>query len=90
MESSKAKTADVSFDIPVETFVHRFQSVEEFTREMRLAAAVFWYQRAEISMERAAQVAGLNIRDFLMTLAERGIDTVVVDMEDLKRELARG
>ena len=90
MESSKTKTADVSFDIQVEAFVHRFRSVEEFTREMRLAAAVFWYQRAEISMERAAQVAGLNIRGFLMTLAERGIDDDSVDMKDLERELARG
>lgn len=90
MESSKTKTVEVRFAIPVEAFVQRFGSAEEFTREMRLAAAVFWYQRAEVSMERAAQIAGLNIRDFLLTLAERGIDTVVVDIDDLERELARG
>ena len=41
-------------------------------------------------MERAAQIAGLNIRDFLLTLAERQIDTVVLDLDDLKNELARG
>jgi predicted HTH domain antitoxin len=90
MELSKAETTEVSFSIPVAAFAHRFGSAEEFAREMRLAAAVFWYQRAEISLERASQVADLNIRDFLLTLADRGIDTVVVDIDDLERELARG
>ena len=90
MATSKAETATISFEIPVEAFACRFDSADEFTRELRLAAAVFWYHRTEISMERAAQIAGLNIRDFLLTLAERQIDTVVVDLDDLKRELARG
>ena len=87
---SKVDTATISFELPVDAFASRFGSAEEFARELRLAAAVFWYHRAEISMERAAQIAGLNIRDFLLTLAERQIDTVVVDMDDLERELAHG
>ena len=62
--------ATVSFEIPVEVFEKRFGSVEEFTRELRLAAAVFWYHRVEISMERAAQIAGLDRTDFLLTLAK--------------------
>lgn len=89
MTASKTETATVRFEIPVEAFAGRFESVDEFTRELRLAAAVFWYHRTEISMERAAQIAGLNIRDFLLTLAGRRIDTVIIDMDELKQELER-
>ncbi len=87
---TKQEMATVSFEIPVEVFAKLFGSVEEFTRELRLEAAVFWYHRTEISLERAAQIADLNIRDFLLTLSEREFDTVIMDMDDLKRELARG
>jgi hypothetical protein len=41
-------------------------------------------------MERAAQIAGLDRTEFLLTLAGREIETVIIDMDDLKRELARG
>lgn len=54
---------------------------------MRLAAAIFWYQQGEISQEKAAQVAGLNRRDFLEVLAERKIDVFRVEFADLDREL---
>ena len=38
------------------------RSPSEFAREMRLAAAIHWYKRGEISQEKAAQVAGLGSR----------------------------
>lgn len=34
------------------------RSPDEFANEMRLAAAIHWYKRGEISQEKAAQVAG--------------------------------
>jgi predicted HTH domain antitoxin len=89
MAVSKAETATISFEIPIEAFARRFGSAEEFAHELRLAAAVFWYHRAEISMERAAQIAGLDRTEFLLTLAGRQLDTVVIDFDDLDQELAR-
>jgi len=44
-------------------------SPEEFGRELRLAAAIHWYQRDQLSREMAAEVAGLDRTDFLMALA---------------------
>lgn len=35
---------------------------DEFANEMRLAAAIHWYGRGEISQEKASQVAGLAHR----------------------------
>jgi len=44
----------------------------------------------EISQEKAAQVAGLDRTDLLLALAHERADAFVVDIENLKRELARG
>jgi predicted HTH domain antitoxin len=55
--------------------------------EMRLAAAIHWYQQGRISMARAAETAGMNRADFLAELAHRRVDVFVVDEQDLAREL---
>ena len=66
------------------------RSPDEFANEMRLAAAIHWYKRGEISQEKAAQVSGLDRTDFLLALAREGEDAFVVDFADLERELQRG
>jgi len=66
------------------------RSPDEFANQMRLAAAIHWYKRGEISQEKAAQVAGLDRTDFLLALAREGEDAFVVDFADLDRELQRG
>ena len=64
------------------------RSPDEFANEMRLAAAIHWYKRGEISQEKAAQVAGLDRTD-LLALAREGEAAFVVDFADLERELQR-
>lgn len=81
--------ATVTFDLPDEVVSANGRSPEEFAREFRLAAATYWYTRGEISMGRAAEIAGLNLADFLDSLASRKIDVFQVDFEELERELAR-
>jgi predicted HTH domain antitoxin len=66
------------------------RSPNEFARDMRLAAAIHWYKRGEISQEKAAQVAGLNRTDFLLSLAREKEDAFVVDFGDLESEIERG
>jgi predicted HTH domain antitoxin len=66
------------------------RSPDEFASKMRLAAAIHWYERGEVSQEKAAQVAGLDRTDFLLALAREGEDAFVVDFADLERELQRG
>ena len=58
--------------------------------EQDLVAAINKYQKGEISMEKAAQIANLNRRDFLEVLARKKIDVFTVDFDDLDRELERG
>jgi predicted HTH domain antitoxin/predicted RNase H-like HicB family nuclease len=80
----------VSFDLPDEVFSALRRSPEEFVRALRLAAAIHWYERGEISQEKAARIAGLDRTDFLLALAREQADAFVVDLDDLKREFDRG
>ena len=80
----------LTLELPEEVFSALRRSPAEFGRELRLAAAIHWYQRGQISQEKAAQVAGLDRTDFLMALAREGVDAFVVDFNDLERELERG
>ncbi|HKP85302.1 MAG TPA: UPF0175 family protein [Blastocatellia bacterium] len=80
---------EITIQLPEEIFSALRRSPQEFAREMRLAAAIHWYERGEISQEKAAEIAGLDRIDFLRALAREGINVFAVDMDDLKRELER-
>jgi predicted HTH domain antitoxin len=80
----------VTLQLPEEVFSALRRSPEEFVRELRLAAAIHWYSRGEISQEKAAQIAGLDRTDFLLALSREKVDAFVVDFDDLKRELNLG
>lgn len=79
----------ITMNLPDEAFAALRRSPIEFAREMRLAAAIHWYSRGEISQERAAEIAGLDRTDFLLALAERHVDVFRVDWESLDEELSR-
>jgi len=57
---------------------------------MRLAAAIYWYQKGEIYQEKAAHIAGLNSRDFLVALVREQVDVFAVNFDNLEQELNRG
>lgn len=80
----------VNLDLPEEVFSARRLTPDDFVRDMRLAAAIYWYQKGEVSQEKAAQIAGLNRRDFLSALAREQVDVFAVDIDDLLLELNRG
>jgi predicted HTH domain antitoxin len=80
----------LTLQFPDDVFSALRRSPEEFARELRLAAAVHWYARGEISQEKAAQVAGLNRKEFLLALARERVDAFVVDLDELKREVELG
>ena len=81
--------ATITLDLPEEAFSALRRSPSEFAREMRLAAAIHWYTRGEISQERAAGIAGLDRTDFLLALGSRHIDVFPIDWQSLDEELER-
>lgn len=58
----------------------------ELGREMKLAAAIHWYGRGLMSQERAADLAGMNRRDFIRALAREGAEVFVLNADSLARE----
>jgi len=80
----------LTMQMPDKVFAAMRNNPEEFTKEMRLAAAVTWYEQGRVSQEIAAWIAGLNRTDFLLALARMGRNSFQVDLADLDRELARG
>jgi predicted HTH domain antitoxin len=80
----------VTLQFPEDVFSALRRSPREFATELRLAAAIHWYARGEVSQEKAAQIAGLDRTDFLFALARQEVDAFVVDFDDLERELSRG
>lgn len=80
----------VTLEMPEDVFSALRRSPEEFGRELRLAAAIHWYQRGEVSQEKAALIAGLDRTDFLMAIAREGVDAFTVGVDELRHELERG
>ena len=81
---------EITLQLPEEVLSALRRSPDEFARDLRLAAAIHWYGRGEVSQEKAAEIAGLDRTDFLLALAREGEDAFVVDFDDLKREIQRG
>ena len=82
--------ATLTLDLPADVFSSLRRSPEEFVREMRVAAAIYWYSRGEVSQGKAAQIAGMERVEFVDELARRKEDAFAVDPEDLRREIDRG
>lgn len=78
----------VILDLPQELFDSR--SPEQLGSDLRLAAAILWYQQGRLSQETASRVAGLSRTEFLDELAHQKLDVFLVDFDDLDRELQRG
>jgi predicted HTH domain antitoxin len=80
----------LTLELPDDIFAAMRSAPDQFKRDMRVAAAVTWYQEGRISQEMAASIAGLDRTDFLLVLARSGRSSFTVDFDDLDKELTRG
>jgi predicted HTH domain antitoxin len=81
--------AAVTIDLPEGTFSSLGQTPEGFVREMRLAAAIFWYARGEISQGKGAEIAGLSRREFIEALSRAQVDAIQINDDELRDEVER-
>ena len=65
------------------------ETPEGFVREMRLAAAIFWYARGQISQGKGAEIAGLKRREFIEALGRAQVDAIQITEDELKEEVER-
>jgi predicted HTH domain antitoxin len=62
---------------------------ESFVREMRLVAAIKWYELGDVSQSRAAEIAGISRQEFLMALGRYGVSPFQYTPEEVLEEVER-
>jgi predicted HTH domain antitoxin len=80
----------LTLEMPDEALASMRKAPEEFGRELRLAAAVKWYELKLLSQERAARVAGVSRAEFLETLDRFGVTPFQCSAEEILEEAGGG
>jgi len=63
-------TRTLHIEVDDEVLLSMNREPEELARDIRLAAAVKWYEVGLISQEKAAQMAGMSRAEFIFSLAQ--------------------
>ena len=79
----------LKLDMPEDVFSALRKSPEEFTKELRLAAAAKWYEIGMISQEKAAEIAGLSRAEFITSLSRFKVSPFQYTVEEMTKELER-
>lgn len=77
----------ISLEIPTTTLAALGDSPDEFLSEMRIAAAVKWYELGRVSQGKAAEIAGLSRSAFIYALSKFKVSPIQITAEELKREI---
>ena len=80
----------MTVDMPEAALAALRKDPASFARELRLAAAVKWYELKLISQGRAAEIADLSRRDFLDALARYGVSPFQYGADEIAEEAAGG
>lgn len=77
---------NVSIELPREVLSALRKEPKDFVREMRVAAAVKWYEMKTVSQAKAAEIAGLSRAEFLDALGRFGVLPFQYDSDELIKE----
>ncbi|WP_026736260.1 UPF0175 family protein [Fischerella sp. PCC 9605] len=77
----------VPIQLPETVFSALRKNPSEFIQEMRIAAAVKWYELGEVSQAKAAEIAGLTRAEFINALSRYQVDFMQYTAQELAEEL---
>jgi predicted HTH domain antitoxin len=80
---------NISVEIPSTTFAALGESPDDFVSEMRIAAAVKWYELGRLSQGKAAEVAGLTRAAFIDALSRLKVSPMQYTSKEIAGESAR-
>ncbi|MDR4506776.1 MAG: UPF0175 family protein [Candidatus Brocadiaceae bacterium] len=78
----------LKLDMPEGAFSALRKEPSEFAGELRLAAAVKWYEMGIISQEKAAEIAGLTRAEFIFSLGKFSVSPFQYTIEEIKEEIS--
>ena len=77
----------LTVDIPESAFSVFKDDAARFIAEMRIAAAVKWFETGQLSQSKAAEIAGLSREAFLDALHRYGVSPFQLTTGELEKEL---
>ncbi len=80
---------EVVLQVPEGVLASLRYDTERFGRELRLAAAVKWYENGMVSQGRAAEIAGVSRFDFIEALGRFQVSPFQVSANELIAEARR-
>lgn len=84
------ETVHISIDLPRGVLAALRQDPDSFVREMRLAAAIKWYEVQRVSQAKAAEIAGVSRSEFLTALSHFGVTPFQYDADEIAQEVNGG
>lgn len=83
-------TISISIELPRDVLSAIRQDPPGFVNEMRLAAAVKWYELGLVSQGKAAEIAGLSRAEFLTALGRFQVSPFQYSAAEIVEEARRG
>lgn len=77
----------VQFELPESVFSSTRSTPDAFVSELRLAAAVKWFESGRVSQGKAAEIAGISRQAFHDALSQYGVPAFQISADDLHDEL---
>lgn len=76
----------ITFNLPND-FV-AFQSMAEIEQDMRLSYALWLFKNAKVTISKAAELAELNIYEFISACKKNDVAVIEMSKEELLEDLA--
>ena len=76
----------IAIDLPNDFVV--FQSVHQIREEVRTSYALWLYQRARVTLVKAAELAGVDLYDFMIICKDNKVPVIDISREELQAELS--
>ena len=79
-------TKKITMEFPIDALSALRQTSDEFARELRLTAAIKWYEMGLISQEKASEIAGLCREEFILSLSRYNVSPFQYGPDEVLKE----